>query len=80
MSTSELKVSLHQLIDSTENNTLLKTIHAFLSKFKAKKSVTLTKEEKKVVDEVLKSIMNGNVTSHEEVMAKMKQKYPTLIK
>jgi len=80
MSTSELKLSLYQLIDSTENSNVLKAIHTFLSKFKTKKNVTLTKEEKKAVDEALKSILNGNVKSHEEVMAKMKKKYPALIK
>jgi hypothetical protein len=80
MSTAELKSTLHRLIDRTDDSTILSSMYAFYSKLIGKATITLTNAEKKAVDQALKSIQNSNSSSHEQVMAEMKQKYPGLLK
>jgi hypothetical protein len=82
MSTTELKYSIHELVESINDNKALKIIHTILSKLSNSKDTltVLSAAEKKAVDEALKSVKAGKVHSHEKVMADMKKKYPTLIK
>jgi hypothetical protein len=82
MTTTKLKTNLHALIDKTNNINLLNVIHTIISKFAGSKNanVVLSASEKKAVDEALKSVKNGGTHSHEKVMARMRKKYPSLVK
>jgi len=77
-----LKSDLHTLIDKINDNKMLNAVHLIVSRFTASKGATvvLSAPEKKAIDEALKSVKEGRTNSHEKVMARMKKKYPSLVK
>ena len=78
MDTTKLRERLHSYIDQLDEP-FLKALHAMLEEY-TKGEVKLTEVEKKAVDEGLAEIEKGNVHTHEEVMEKLREKYPHLHK
>lgn len=66
---------LHQLDDSIINEVFNK-IHSYIDD----KNDDLSEELKAALDQGLESLEQGKSSSHEDVMARMKKKYPSLIK
>ena len=74
MSTAELKLSLHNLIESIENESLLKAIYVMIT-HKTAPSGGLKWDElpeglRQEIEEGLEQAEKGEVTSHEVVMKK----------
>lgn len=75
MSTAELKLSLHNLIDDIDNETLLKAIYVLITQ-KAETKANLDKwadfpeSLKREIEEGLEQAKNGEVVEHQEVMKK----------
>jgi hypothetical protein len=75
MSTTELKASLHQLIDGIQNSNLLESLHDFLSERKNAKDGHLwntlsDSQRQEVLDAYQESEDPNNLTSHSEVLRK----------
>ena len=78
MTNSELKLSLHKLIESIEDEAVLNSVYEFIKS--AKDSQTdfwdlLTDEQKAEIEEGIAEADRGEMISHEEVMEKIKLKY-----
>ncbi len=78
MDTTKLRERLHSYIDQLDES-FLKALYAMLEEY-TKGEVKLTEAEKKAVDEGLADIEKGNVYTHEEVMERLREKYPHLHK
>ncbi|MBI2270581.1 MAG: hypothetical protein HYU69_09550 [Bacteroidetes bacterium] len=78
MSSAELKLNLHQLIDKIQDNKTLSVIYSLFSNSFNVKSSSLSQAEKSAADEGIKSIEKGNFHKHDDVIAEMKKKYPDL--
>ena len=77
MSTVELKSSLHQLIDSIQNATLLESLHDILSQRKNSKAGALwnslsDQQRNEVLEAFNESENSENLTPHSEVLKKFK--------
>jgi predicted transcriptional regulator len=70
MSTSELKSSLHSLIDQANDSAMLEAIHELLSNVEHvdDSNSTISVEERKSIEKGLVDIKNGRVVPHEVVM------------
>ncbi|MDA3891883.1 MAG: hypothetical protein PF517_09500 [Salinivirgaceae bacterium] len=66
---------LHQIDDRIINEVFNK-IHSYIDD----KSDNLSEELKVALDQGLESLEQGKSSSHEDVMTRMKKKYPSLIK
>ena len=81
MNTAELKADLHNLIEKTDDISILEALRTLLRKqFASDKAKTdfwdeLPETVKKEIDEALKDSKAGNVYTHEEVTREMKKKY-----
>lgn len=79
MSTTELRSSLHELIEKVEDNSILKAVYAILEKFKSTKNKDwwdeISDAEKKSIMKGLKDIENDKVYSYAEVRRFIKDKH-----
>lgn len=80
MSTTELKLHLHQLIDGITDNSVLQAVHALLSKASTDEDWwnDLSEESKKKTLESLEQAKNGETLSHSDVMKRMSKQFPHL--
>ena len=82
MSTAEIKFQLHQLIENTNDTSLLDKAYTALSKLFTRQHTadwwdTISLEEKQGVEEGLKDIEQGRVYSHGQVMKELKTEFPS---
>ncbi|MEA3317711.1 MAG: hypothetical protein U9R54_07105 [Bacteroidota bacterium] len=77
MNTAEIKLELFRRIDSLKGKQLEETYQYLLS-FLNKSSIN--PELKSGIDRALKDVDEGRVSSHEDVIKRMRKKYPNLIK
>ena len=80
MTSTQLKSSLHQLIDNSKNNKLLSVIYDLLSSDTKNSSSkdwwdSLSTEQKEEVEKALHDLESGKGISHKTVMSKYKGKY-----
>jgi transcription elongation factor GreA-like protein len=80
MSTSELKLNLHNLIEGIENESLLNAIYVLITQKKVKEKTEvwadLPEEVRKDIDEALLESERGEGIPHSEVIKTIKKKYP----
>ena len=75
MSTSELKISLHQLIDSIDDLDVLNSAYEFLKDATGQHADfwdELSGEQKAEIEEGIAEADSGKLISHEEVMKEIK--------
>jgi len=77
MNTAEIKLELFRRIDSLKGKQLEEAYQHLLS-FLNKSSIN--PELKSGINRALKDVEEGRVSSHEDVMKRMRKKYPNLIK
>ncbi|MNK05576.1 hypothetical protein D3C87_234590 [compost metagenome] len=82
MSTVELKLSLHQLIDGVSDNCVLEAVYTLLSKATKNQEDDcyniLSEEEKVSIERGLDDLKAGRVVSHEAAMNKISAKISRL--
>lgn len=80
MGTIEIKNRLHYLIDTIDDSERLKAIFTLLNVNDESTDWwdSLSTSDKESIDKGLKDIEEGKVHSHEDVMNRMKKKYPQL--
>lgn len=79
MSTIELKNRIHSLVETINDDDMLQAILTLLNRSdKVDWWDELTPEQQESIDKGLKDIEEGRVHSHEDVMNRMKAKYPQL--
>lgn len=80
MSTAELKTHLHQLIEGTSDNSVLRKVFALLSKSSTEGDWwdELSEESKQKTLKSIEQIKNGEVLSHESAMQQLAEKFPQL--
>ncbi len=82
MSTAELRLDLHKMIESINDNTTLSAVYAFLSGNKelpeSDWAEALSKEEEEAILEGLKQESSGKVKSHDQILAKHRKQFPHL--
>lgn len=75
MSTAELKISLHQLIDGVSDNSVLEAVYTLLSKATANQEEdwynSLSDEAKASIQRGIDDANNGRFVPHSEVKAKV---------
>ena len=76
MNTAEIKLELFRRIDSLKAEQLEEVYRFFLS-YVNNSDESL--ELKSGIERALKDVDEGRVSAHEDVMKRMRQKYPTLI-
>ena len=80
MTATQLKSSLHRLIDVSKNNKLLSVVYELLASDKGKTNDgdwfdSLTSKQKQLIETALLDLEKGKGISHKEVMSKYKGKY-----
>ncbi|MDO1451844.1 hypothetical protein Q0590_36580 [Rhodocytophaga aerolata] len=79
MDSIQLKTDLHRLIDQIEDSRLLQAVHMILAREVGQDQPVdwdqLSADEKQAISEGLDDIANGHVSSHEEVMGRIKSKF-----
>ncbi len=80
MTATQLKSSLHRLINTSKNNKLLTVVYELLASDKSKTSKldwydTLSEEQKELIETSLNDLECGKGISHKQVMSKYKGKY-----
>ena len=80
MTTTQLKSSLHKLVEGSKNGKLLSVVYELLASDKSKSGSadwwdTLTKEQKSEIEQALHELQSGKGIPHKDVMAKYKGKY-----
>jgi hypothetical protein len=82
MSITEIKASLHSVIDNIDDEeALLRYLRLLMKEVEPKGiSFTLTAEQRKSVDEAIADLDAGKGTPHEVVKNRLKNKYPGIIK
>ena len=78
MNAAEIKLDMFRKIDGISESELENIYHKFVAILNARSPYKLSKEEKNAIDEALKASENGEVYTHEEVMAESRRKYPNL--
>jgi predicted transcriptional regulator len=82
MSTVELKLSLHQLIDGVSDNSVLEAVYTLLSKATANQEEDwynlLSEAEKASIERGLDDLKNGRVVSNEVAMKRISEKVSRL--
>jgi predicted transcriptional regulator len=82
MSTVELKLSLHQLIDGVNDNSVLEAIHTLLSKASAGSDddwyTSLSDEAKASIERGLEDLKHGQTISAEEAASRISQRISKL--
>lgn len=76
MSTSELRLSLHQLIDAVTDSSVLQAIHTLLSQASKEEDwyTELSDASKASIERGLDDLKNGRVISNEQAMARITDK------
>jgi len=84
MSSAEYKANIAALIEQIEDQSILANVLNYLKRVGSTTAPTeklkLSKEQKLALDEGLSSISSQGTISHDDVMAEMKQKFPSLYK
>ncbi len=80
MTKTQLKSSLHKLVDNSKNNALLNVVYELLNSDKRNKNGldwwdTLTQEQKTELEQALRDLDSGKAVSHKTVMQKYKGRY-----
>lgn len=82
MSTVDLKLSLHQLIDGVSDNTVLEAVYTLLSKATANQNEdwynTLSEEAKASIERGLDDLKNNRVVTQEAAMKRISEKVSRL--
>ena len=81
MSTADLKLNLHQLIDGVSDNSVLKAVYTLLSKATSHQEDwydSLSENEKVSIERGLEDLKNGRTLSHEDAMKRISQKVSRL--
>lgn len=82
MSTAELRLDLHKMIEGINDNSTLSAVYAFLSGNKdlpkSEWAENVSEEEEARILEGLKQESNGQVKSHDEILAKHRKQFPHL--
>lgn len=82
MSTAELKISIGQLLQGVSDDSVLKAIHALLSKVTTESTDWGNELPTHVLDELLLSIQEADKgergTTHEEMLAEARRDFPNL--
>lgn len=82
MSISEIKASLHAVIDSIDDERALGLYLELLLKEMKQGQTTfmLTEEQRLAVEQAISSLEKGKGTPHDTVMNRFRKKYPDIIK
>jgi hypothetical protein len=80
VTSTQLKSSLHHLIDNSKNSKLLSVVYDLLSADNRNKSTndwwdTLSDDQKHEIEKALHELESGKGVSHSKVMSKYKGKY-----
>ncbi len=79
MDSIQLKTDLHRLIDQIQDNRLLQAVHMILAREARQDQLVewdqLSEDEKQAISEGLEDIDQGRISSHEEVMSRIKAKF-----
>lgn len=82
MSTSELRLDLHKMIEGINDNATLSAVYAFLSGNKdlpkSDWADNVDKEEEEAILEGLRQESEGKVISHHQVVEKHRKQFPHL--
>lgn len=82
MSTVELKLNLHQLIDGVNDTSILEAVYTLLSKASASSEgdwyESLSKEAKVSIERGLDDLKHGRTTTNEEAMSRINQRISKL--
>lgn len=82
MSTVDLKLSLHQLIDGVSDNTVLEAVYTLLSKATANQEEdwydTLSEDAKSSIGRGLEDLENKRVVTQETAMKRISEKVSRL--
>ncbi|WP_300661021.1 hypothetical protein [Fluviicola sp.] len=82
MSTVDLKLSLHQLIDGVSDNTVLEAVYTLLSKATANQEEdwynALSEEAKASIERGLDDLENNRITTQEAGMKRISEKISRL--
>ncbi|WP_341903772.1 hypothetical protein [Fluviicola taffensis] len=82
MSTAELRLDLHKMIEGITDQATLSAVYAFLSGSKelpeSDWADNLSKEEDAEILEGLKQESEGKVKSHDQILAKHRKQFPHL--
>jgi predicted transcriptional regulator len=81
MSTADLKLNLHQLIDGVSDNSVLEAVYTLLSKATANQEDwydSLSEMEKSSVERGLEDLKNGRTISHEDAVKRISEKVSRL--
>ncbi len=81
MSTADLKLNLHQLIDGVSDNSVLEAVYNLLSKATSNPEDwydSLSENEKVSLEGGLEDLKNGRTLSHEDAMKRISQKVSRL--
>jgi len=82
MSTAELRLDLHKMIEGINDSTTLSAVYAFLSGSielpKSDWADNVSKEEEEAILEGLKQESGGKVKSHDKILEKHRKQFPHL--
>lgn len=82
MSTADLKLNLHELIDGVSDNSVLEAVYTLLSKATANQTEdwyeSLSEREKASIERGLEDLKNGNSVSHQTAMKRISEKVSRL--
>ena len=81
MSTADLKLNLHQLIDGVSDNSVLEAVYTLLSKATANQEDwydSLSEKEKASIERGLEDLKNGHTLTHEDAMKRISDKVSRL--
>ena len=81
MSTADLKLNLHQLIDGVSDNSVLEAVYTLLSKATANQDdwySSLPEKDKASIDRGLDDLNNHRAVSHEAAMKRISEKVSRL--
>jgi hypothetical protein len=82
MSTSELRLDLHKMIEGINDNATLSAVYAFLSGNKdlpkSDWADNVDKEEEEAILEGLKQESEGKVKPHNQILEKHRKQFPHL--
>jgi predicted transcriptional regulator len=76
-----MKLSFMEQYMKLKDKTIIEKLSNILNEEVSKiKRIPVSKSERQAIREGMKDIEEGNTHTHEQVMAKMREKYPNLIK
>ena len=78
MNASEIKLDLFRKIDSLKDAELERLYDKILALLNTTSSYSLSRDEKKAIDEALEAGHSAKTHTHEEVKAEARSRYPNL--